>query len=67
MVLIATKSSLTIKNVAYLTIGIKFNVSLCEMINNWHKIQCFFIRNNSFQEKFFKLFQPNRKNVYFSS
>ena len=52
MVLIATKSSLTIKNVAYLTIGIKFNVSLCEMINNWHKIQCFFIRNNSFQEKF---------------
>ena len=55
MVLIATKSSLTIKNVAYLTIGIKFNVSLCEMINNWHKIQCFFIRSNSFQEKFFKL------------
>ena len=54
MVLIATKSTLTIKNVAHLTIGIKFNVSLCEIINNWHKIQCFFIRSNSFQENFFK-------------
>ena len=38
MILIATKSSLTIKNVAHLTIDIKFNVS--------------FMRNNIFYEKF---------------
>ena len=38
MILIATKSSLTIKNIAHLTIDIKFNVS--------------FMRNNSFYEKY---------------
>ena len=38
MISIATKSTLTIKNVAHLTTGIKFNVS--------------FMRNNSFYEKF---------------
>ena len=37
MILIATKSTLTIKNNAHLTVGIKFNVS--------------FMRNNSFYEK----------------
>ena len=38
MISIATKSTLTIKNVAHLTIAIKFNVS--------------FMRNNSFYGKF---------------
>ena len=38
MISIATKSTLTIKNIANLTTGIKFNVSL--------------MRNNSFYEKF---------------
>ena len=37
LVSIATKSTLTIKNVVHLTIGIKFNVP--------------FMRNNSFYEK----------------
>ena len=38
MILIATRSSLIIKNIAHLTIDIKFNVS--------------FMRNNSFYEKY---------------
>ena len=41
MISIATKSTLTIKNVAHLTIGIKFNVSL--------------MRSNSFYENFLNL------------
>ena len=32
MISIASKSNLTIKNIAHLTIGIKFHASLCEMI-----------------------------------
>ena len=41
MISIVTKSTLTIKNIAHLTIGLKFNV--------------YFMRNNSFMKKFFKL------------
>ena len=41
MISIVTKSTLTIKNIAHLTIGLKFNV--------------YFMRNNSFMKKIFKL------------
>ena len=41
MISIVTKSTLTIKNIAHLTIGLKFNV--------------YFMRNNSFMKNFFKL------------
>ena len=41
MISIVTKSTLTIKNIAHLTIGLKFNV--------------YFMRNNSFMKIFFKL------------